>query len=433
MHDGPARSIRASEEERIGLAWLVRMRWGALGSELATIAITAWVLSIELPLATMLTVLAVQAASNLALERWAPSARRLVPAMGAALLLDVAALTALLYESGGPSNPFGAVYLVYVTLAAVLLPRAYTTATVAACALGYGLLFLDSVPLGGLDDPHAMHAGGGGPLFLAHLYGMYVALVLAALLVGYFVSRLAGAVRLREAELSRARAQAANAERLAALTTLCAGAAHELGTPLGTIALAASELARAADELAAERVAQDARLIRSEVDRCRAILDRMAARFGEATGDRPARMPVADVVEAVRALLPDGERGRVVFITDPSEVELPLGAVAQALANLVDNALHAAEGEVEVRIAQTGGELHLAVRDRGPGMPAEVLRRATDPFFTTKDAGRGMGLGLYLCQVTAERLGGRLSLRSEPGQGTEAALIVPAPPARSPR
>jgi two-component system sensor histidine kinase RegB len=274
-----------------------------------------------------------------------------------------------------------------------------------------------------------MHGAGSGPLFLAHLYGMYVALVLTALLVGYFVSRLAGAVREREAELVAARAHAANADRLAALTPLCAGAAHELGTPLGTIALAASELARAADRATeGERLAADARLIRAEVDRCRAILDRMAARFGEATGERPSRLPSARLVEAVRALLPKRGQDRVRFVTEAGEVELPLGAMAQALANLVDNALAAApEGEVLVRIERAGGELRLSVSDEGPGMPEGLLHRATEPFFTTKEAGRGMGLGLYLCQVTVERLGGRLSLTSAPGEGTSAALILPNP------
>jgi two-component system sensor histidine kinase RegB len=155
----------------------------------------------------------------------------------------------------------------------------------------------------------------------------------------------------------------------------------------------------------------------------------MAARFGEATGDRPARLRTERLIEAVRALVPAGDRARVVFVAAAEEVHLPLGSMAQALANLVDNALDAAaEGEVEVRIERAGGELRLSVTDRGPGMPESLLSRVTEPFFTTKEAGRGMGLGLYLCQVTAERLGGRLSLRSGPGQGTEAALIVPEPP-----
>src|SRR5690606_17010356 len=158
------------------------------------------------------------ALSNLWLQRQ-PGRPALV--LGA-LLFDVAALTALLAQSGGPSNPFSVVYLVYVTLGAVLLSPRATSLIVGAAALGYGLLFA----LGAAQDPHAHHHHGAGG-FEAHLYGMYVALVLAAGLVGYFVSRLSAATRQRELELSEARARAAQAERLAALTTVCAGAAHE--------------------------------------------------------------------------------------------------------------------------------------------------------------------------------------------------------------
>src|SRR5690606_40054242 len=103
----------------------------------------------------------------------------------------------------------------------------------------------------------------------------------------------------------------------------------------------------------------------------------------------------------------------------------PLGAVAQALANLLDNALDASEGPVELEAQPAPGGLRVEVRDQGHGMPPEVEARATEPFFTTKEAGRGMGLGLYLARVTAERLGGSLALRTSPGEGTVVRLFLP--------
>ncbi len=414
------------EEQRVGQRWLVRLRWGAIASELAAIAVARGLLGIELPLAPMLGVVSIGAASNVLLSRM--KGDHLAGAMATALLSDVAALTALLYFGGGSSNPFSAVYLVYITLGAVLLAPRPTAALVLAAAVGYGLLFVAPSPM---EGAHAHHHHGGGELFSAHLYGMYVALVVSAVLVGYFVSRLSSAVRLREAELRAARAQAADAERLAALTTLCAGAAHELGTPLATIALAASELARVAGASGGARLVEDAELIRAEVDRCRAILDRMAARFGESVGERPERVETERLFEAVRALLPERERGRVAFEAAASSAFLPVGAVAQAITNLVENALDAGAGPVSVRAAHVGRELALSVRDEAGGMSPEVLARAADPFFTTKDAGHGMGLGLYLCRVTAQRLGGRLELRSVLGQGTEAVLALPEPEARA--
>ncbi len=418
----PESASPAREEQRVGLRWLVRMRWGAIASELAAIAVARAALGLELPLAPMLGVIALSAATNVVLAR--RPGERLPAAMTAALLFDVAALTALLRWGGGSSNPFSAVYLVYVTLGAVLLAPRAVAALVIASAVGYGLLFVGAEP--GAHDHHAHHGAGGGDVFGAHLYGMYVALVASAVLVGYFVSRLSSAVREREAELREARRRAADAERLAALTTLCAGAAHELGTPLGTIALAASELARTASASGDPRLASDAELVRSEVARCRAILDRMAARFGESVGDRPERVAAARIADAIVALVPAGERPRVEVHAEASASAcVPVGAVAQAAANLVENALEAGAGTVELHATRAGGELRLAIVDRGAGMPDHVAARATEPFFTTKEAGRGMGLGLYLCRVTAERLGGRLELRSAPGRGTEALLAIP--------
>ncbi|MBC7173582.1 MAG: HAMP domain-containing histidine kinase [Polyangiaceae bacterium] len=408
----------------MGLRWLVRMRWGALASQAVAIGISASWLGIELPAGALLGVIALAAATNLVLG--AKGSEPWPGRMTAALLFDIAALTALLALSGGPSNPFSVVYLVYVTLGAVLLPPRHVAGLVVASSLGYAVLFGASLAPG--DHSHHAHHGHGDDLFSAHLYGMYVALVVSATLVGYFVSRLAGAVRAREAELRHARAQAAHAERLAALTTLCAGAAHELGTPLGTIALAASELGRAAGDPA--RTLEDAELIRAEVARCRAILDRMAARFGEAVGEHPDRVTIDRLFDAVRSLLPSNELGRVAFERSVDSACLPLGAVAQTLANLIENALDAG-GFVEVRAEREGDELHLSVRDDGAGMTPEVLGRATDPFFTTKEAGRGMGLGLYLSEVTALRLGGALSLTSEPGEGTTVVLSLPDPAERA--
>src|SRR5690606_38821573 len=144
------------------------------------IGVAAFALGVPLPLAPMLAIVGLTALSNLWLQRQ-PGRPALV--LGA-LLFDVAALTALLAQSGGPSNPFSVVYLVYVTLGAVLLSPRATSLIVGAAALGYGLLFA----LGAAQDPHAHHHHGAGG-FEAHLYGMYVALVLAAGLVGYLVSR----------------------------------------------------------------------------------------------------------------------------------------------------------------------------------------------------------------------------------------------------
>src|SRR5262249_42066091 len=192
-------------------------------------------------------------------------------------------------------------------------------------------------------------------------------------------------------------------ERLAALTTLAAGAAHELGTPLGTIAVAAKELERALarlDGLNAVSLRDDARLIRDEVERCRRILDQMASDAGETAGETPALVPVDGLVrDVLDALAPDDvARVRVEGLPVPGASALPRRAVTSAISSLLRNALDATRPPESVRLCVDADEraLRVTVRDEGPGMTAEVLARAEEPFFSTKPPGKGMGLGLFL-------------------------------------
>jgi two-component system sensor histidine kinase RegB len=251
-------------------------------------------------------------------------------------------------------------------------------------------------------------------------------------LTAYFVVQLAAALERRDAEIAGVREQAARNERLASLTTLAAGAAHELGTPLGTIGVVARELERSIEALGAQApdgMAEDARLIRSELHRCRRILDEMSARAGENAGESPEVVRLGDVVAESLQALPDGLAERV-SAEGLSEiiVRAPQHALARALFNLVRNGLEAGgpEGRVTISGGLTDGWLRLAVSDAGPGMPADVLARAGEPFFSTKPAGRGMGLGLFLTRTLLENLGGRMRLESSPPAGTTVWVELPA-------
>jgi two-component system sensor histidine kinase RegB len=246
--------------------------------------------------------------------------------------------------------------------------------------------------------------------------------------------RVRRALAAREEELDASRSLAARQERLASLATLAAGAAHELATPLSTIAVVAKDLERAVIAAGAPAdAADDVRLMREEVERCRRILARMRIDAGDPAGERFARVSVRELVDDC---LDDcsTELDRAVSVTldettAAATTALPRHAFGQALRGLVDNARQASPpgAPVTLRVAAVDENRRLVfeIADRGPGISAELLARVGEPFFTIKPAGQGMGLGIFLARAIVERLGGELSIRSAPGAGTTATLWLP--------
>ena len=408
----------------MNFAWLVRLRFGAVLGQLIVIGAVSLGLGIAVPLPALGSVMVLE----LLLNVWAIALlrsgrlieeRHVTLGVGGDLLL----FSALLYFSGGPANPFSFLYLIHIALAAVVLPPRTTFALVAcalACSLG---LFWVHVPL---PHDHAHHQQG----YDWHMRGMWVAFGLAGCFIVYFIQRVLRELGRIEEQLAASRERAARGEAVAALAMLSAGATHELASPLSTIALASSELLRRLPrdgEGAAAR--DDVLLIKSQVERCRSILEQLAAEAGQAKGSGFGELGWQTIVEHGIAGF---DRSRLRVETPPDdELKLigSLSAVSQALRNLVRNAFDASgpQGAVRLNVAQRPGELSFQVQDDGPGMSETVLARATEPFFTTKPRGQGMGLGLFLAQSVAEQMGGRLELQSEVGRGTRARLILPLP------
>jgi two-component system sensor histidine kinase RegB len=333
--------------------------------------------------------------------------------------------------SGGPSNPFSFLYLIHLALAAVMLPPRLGWTLVGLSLACSAALFAHHVPLDGAGHAHhhvpgmRMDHGAGG--FDWHLRGMWVALGVAASFIVYFSRRVALELAEGERQLALARERIARSERLASLATLAAGAAHELGSPLGTIAVAARELERSLAQQSGDATLQeDARLIRAQVDRCRHILDELASNAGGPPGAAADELALAELVARSIERFPDKERVSVSLPSPAPRLRVPRLAVEKALASLVHNALLATpSGGVRLSATQRGPELALTVEDDGPGMPPDVLEHATEPFYSTRAAGAGMGLGLFLATSVVEQLGGRLELESHVGKGTRAALVFP--------
>lgn len=425
----PARPASGPSPATITVAWLVRLRWGAVLGQTLTIAVAVLGLKLDLPIVPLavlvLTTVVSNAALALRLRRAHDVATRTV---GLVLAADVFVLSGLLYCSGGPSNPFSVVYLVHVTLAALVLGVRWAGAMVALSAVLYAALFFWHVPVAALD--HAHHHGGSSP-FSVHLQGMWIAFSVSASLIAYFVARVAGALRAREAELAEAKELAARSEKLASLTTLAAGAAHELGTPLGTIAVASKELERSirAD---ADEALDDARLIRTEVERCRAIVQRMSAQAGDTMGELPQATTAAEAFRSCLERLGREADASVVIdvdVTEAAPFACPPEGLVQVLLSLVQNARwavrQAGAGRVVLTSSCTAESVRLVVEDDGVGITAAALARIGEPFFTTKPTGEGMGLGIFLARTFAERWGGSFEITSREGEGTIATLELP--------
>lgn len=389
------------------LRWLVRLRWGALAAHLGMVLLLRWLLGADTASWGAVALLGVNALTNVMLQVWLRRHDQVVPAglLPGVLFADVVTLTGLLFFTGGPMNPFTALYVVHVALAAVVCRRTIAWLVALVAMVGYGLLFVL-----GDDTTHHDHAR-----MVLHLRGMWMAFSVAAAFVTFFVSRARQALADRELAEQRLRAAEERQTRLAALATLAGGAAHELATPLSTIAISAGELSHQLGD-ASPGVRSDTELILAEVRRCKRILEQLTVQAGEALGEAPTLVPLVELVEA--ALQGVVGADAVVVRSDPAAVaRVPSRAVATALRGLVHNARQASD---QVTVTVDANPPRIVIDDQGPGIPADVLARIGEPFFTTRAPGRGMGLGVFLARTLAERLGGTLTYSSEVGRGTRA-------------
>lgn len=423
-HDQSTAELRPTGEHAptLALPWIAKLRDGVLGGQILLVLLAHFFFHIELPLGWLAIPLTASAASNVLLHCFMkPFSAR--PALGMLLAFDTICLTALLALSGGPANPFSVLYLVEITLSAVVLSKSWTWILGALSVVGFGSLFWAHVRVPVFEGHHDTEG------FSAHLVGMWIAFTVGALLITVFIGKVSEALRRQEQEALQYQRRLAHHERLASIATLAAGAAHELSTPLSTIAVAARDLELSTRESeGGSAVADDARLIRSEVDRCSQILRQMGGRSAEPAGEMPVLVSLEEICAQVKSDLPN-ERANLLEVKVGKNVAgvLPPSAVHQALLALVKNAFESSEPGRNVTITAQSelARICVTVQDRGCGMTPETLNRITEPFFTTKSAGRGLGLGTFLVRLFAERINGSLVFESEVGVGTTAILELP--------
>ena len=405
------------------LRTLVRLRWLAVfGQSLAVLGVH-FILDFPLPLGACLGVIALSAWLNIFLTlRWRSSLRLAPTQAGLLLGYDVIQLALLLYLTGGLQNPFAFLFLVPVTVSATSLPLKWTLwlSTIAFLCASFLAFFHLPLPW-----------NTAAPLVLpkAYIAGLWAAIMCGVVFSSIYARRIAEEARQMSSALTAAELVLAREQRLSALDGLAAAAAHELGTPLATIALVAKELKR---ELPAKGPhTEDIDLLISQTGRCREILSRLANRDTQAD-DMYARIKLSvmieDLVAPIRGpdvtiditVAGDGTAGQ-----SPEPVFRRNPAIAYGLANLLENAVDFAQTKVSIVAQWSKLKVSLLISDDGPGFEQGIFDRLGDPFVTTRlgygvndegEKGRheGMGLGFFIAKTLLERSGATVSLANRP-------------------
>ncbi|MDT8385784.1 MAG: ATP-binding protein [Gammaproteobacteria bacterium] len=339
------------------------------------------------------------------------------------LLTDVLALSGVLYLTGGATNPFVGFYLLPLMIAATVLRKPFVWSMAGITVTCYSLLVFVYIPL----DPgsHMQHDAS----FNQHVFGMWFGFVFSAGLVSFFVTNMAQTLRQRDRVLAAAREQALRSEHLVALGTLAAGAAHELSTPLNTMAIITDELK---DDYPPHKNADlhaQLSLIGEQIQRCKAALSVISASAGEQRAEAGEALAV-DIYLDNLLIQWQAQRPRVISLqqslhgVQPAPRIIADRALDQAILNVLNNAADASPDWVAVSAEWTEQRLRLAIEDRGPGLDAEARALIGKRLYSSKPD--GLGLGLYLAHSAIERLGGTIEYGELPeGRGTCTRIGLP--------
>ena len=399
---------------------LLNLRWLTIGCMLAVVALVPWLLDIPLPVRALLQIAAALVALNLLSLLRVRRLHDIHPAeLFLQLCIDLGAWSLFLYFTGGATNPLISLLLPLVAIGAATLGAPFAWALAVLAVVAYSVLWDFNEQLDIYDSGLAVHW---------HLAGMWLSFALSAGVIVWYVVRMTAAIRSRDQALAEAREARLRNERIVALGNLAAGAAHELGTPLGTMAILAGELAR--NPALDDEVRADAELLREQVGHCKAILGSLTLRAGSLRAEGGEALPADAWLHGIIG------RWRTLRPHVPLDVHCDCGSPAprlvgdatleQAIHNLINNAADVSPDGVECRVDLDDARLKVRVLDRGPGLPAD-FRPNPEQYRHGPDAGResGLGIGLLLAFDAVERCGGRIQFSPRPGGGTIASLELP--------
>jgi two-component system sensor histidine kinase RegB len=409
---------------RLRVDTLVRLRWLAIAGQSAAVLGTFFGLRFSLPIGPCLLAIAVSAALNITLRLRLSRTHRLADGPAAALLaFDVLQLSALLYLTGGIENPFVVLFLAPVMISAVSLPGSLTLA-LAGLMIGCATaLTVEHMPLPWYPGEHLA-------LPLLYRFSIWVALVLGAAFISIYAARVAKEARRLGDALTATELVLAREQHLTQLDGLAAAAAHELGTPLATIALVAAELRKQLAQDAS--VKDDLALLAQEIARCRTILGKLTSLSEDSDGVFD-RMKLGHLIEEV--VEPQRDFGVEVSVTQggegPEPVCLRNPGILYGLGNLVENAIDFARSEVRIKAAWSPQAVVVTIDDDGPGFSPDVLGHLGEPYVTTRfdrrsknEEGAGLGLGLFIANTLLERSGATVDAANAAPPSTGARITI---------
>jgi len=424
---GPAGPVR--------LRTLVLIRWVAVAGQAVTLLAVHFGFGFALPIVPALAVVAASALFNLAVGTRRPPGTRLGAGTATAhLAYDIVQISVLLALSGGLENPFAVLILAPVIVSATVLPRRSTIALGFFTGAGVTLLAFVHLPVP-LGDPFNLP--------LLYVVGIWEALILAVLFIGIYVGSVAEEARRMSDALAATQMALAREQQLSALGALAAAAAHNLGSPLSTIAVTAREMQR---EIAAERAAGrlpadstlsgDVGLVIEQTGRCREILAALARRPRTDAGDPYSHLPVSALVaaaaephrdDAVTLVIdagpgpgPTSEHGEEEPEPAAEPTVLRRAEIVHGLGNLIQNAIQHARRRALVTIRWTARDITVTIADDGPGFAPALRDRLGDPYLSDDRARRAggsghMGLGIFIARTLLSRTGATLAFANRPG------------------
>jgi two-component system, sensor histidine kinase RegB len=415
MGPGPAAAAAAAKRATIRLGTLNNLRWLAVVGQGMALLTVRLLLDFDFPVGEASAAVGASAVLNVVLAVVFPSSKRLTSMEAAAFLsYDILQLAYLLYLTGGIENPFALMFLAPVVVSAATLDIT-------------SMLFLGGLAFASISVLAYVHLPlpwVEGEQFIPpelYQYGIWIALVLGIGFTSIYAWRIASEAARMSDGLAATQMALAREQRLAALGGLAAAAAHELGTPLGTIAVVAHELARTR---ANDPDAEDFKLLRAQAERCRAILTRLA-QPEEAVLGQLEPLPIGAFLDGIAAPHRDMDVTIVIDLPQgPPPKVWRVPELLHALSNLVENAADFASKEVRLRAAWDDKNLTIEVLDDGPGFPAAIFEQIGEPYVTSRprrrgatepgDGGKpeGMGLGFFIAKTLIERTGGALSARN---------------------